>query len=88
MNSLTFWWEAAQGSFDAYELVFDRKGGDFSAPAAAFRTEDNRTTELTLSYQEAKSVYDATQQDGTASLVWSVKTSPETKAPQARPGAR
>ena len=74
LNSLTFWWEAAQGSFDAYELVFDRKGGDFSAPAAAFRTEDNRTTELTLSYQELKSVYDATQQDGTASLVWSVKT--------------
>lgn len=74
LNSLTFWWEAAQGSFDAYELVFDRKGGDFSAPAAAFRTEDNRTTELTLSYQELKSVYDATQQDGTSSLVWSVKT--------------
>lgn len=74
LNSLTFWWEAAQGSFDAYELVFDRKGGDFSDPAAAFRTENNRTTELTLSYQELKSVYDATQQDGTASLVWSVKT--------------
>ena len=74
LNSLTFWWEAAQGSFDAYELVFDRKGGDFSDPAAAFRTDDNRTTELTLSYQELKTVYDATQQDGTASLVWSVKT--------------
>ena len=74
LNSLTFWWEAAQGSFDAYELVFDRKGGDFSDPAAAFRTDDNRTTELTLSYQELKNVYDATQQNGTASLVWSVKT--------------
>lgn len=74
LNSLTFWWEAAQGAFDAYELVFDRKGGDFSDPAAAFRTDDNRTTELTLSYQELKTVYDATQQDGTASLVWSVKT--------------
>lgn len=74
LNSLTFWWEAAQGSFDAYALVFDRKGGDFSDPAAAFRTDDNRTTELTLSYQELKTVYDATQQDGTASLVWSVKT--------------
>lgn len=74
LNSLTFWWEAAQGSFDAYKLVFDRKGGDFSDPAAAFRTDDNRTTELTLSYQELKTVYDATQQDGTASLVWSVKT--------------
>ena len=74
LNSLTFWWEAAQGSFDAYELVFDRKGGDFSDPAAAFRTDDNRTTELTLSYQELKDVYDATQQEGTASLVWSVKT--------------
>lgn len=74
LNSLTFWWEAAQGSFDAYELIFDRKGGDFSDPAATFRTENNRTTELTLSYQELKSVYDATQQDGTASLVWSVKT--------------
>lgn len=74
LNSLTFWWEAAQGSFDAYELVFERRGGDFSDPAAIFRTENNRTTELTLSYQELKSVYNATQQDGTASLVWSVKT--------------
>lgn len=74
LNSLTFWWEAAQGSFDAYEVVFDRKGGDFSDPAAAFRTDDNRTTELTLSYQELKNVYEATQQNGTSALVWSVKT--------------
>ena len=74
LNNLTFWWEAAQGGFDAYELVFDTPEGDFSNPATAFRTPDNRTTKLTLSYQELKTVYETTQTDGIASLVWSVRT--------------
>ena len=70
LSNLTFWWERTTGKPDGYELVFDLEGGDFTAPAASFQAGGK--TELTLSYQEVKTLYQATQKDGTASLIWTV----------------
>ena len=70
LSNLTFWWERTTGKPDGYELVFDLEGGDFTAPAASFPAGGK--TELTLSYQEVKTLYQATQKDGTASLIWTV----------------
>lgn len=75
LRNLTFWWEAAPGDrFDNYEVLFDHPEGDFSDPVAAFATEDNRTRQLTISYDEVRALYEATQQEGAASLIWSVGT--------------
>ena len=70
LSNLTFWWERTTGKPDGYELIFDLEGGDFTAPAASFPAGDK--TELTLSYQDVKTLYQATQKDGTASLIWTV----------------
>lgn len=70
LSNLTFWWERTTGKPDGYELVFDLEGGDFTAPAASFPAGGK--TELTLSYQDVKTLYQATQKDGTASLIWTV----------------
>ncbi|WP_288330902.1 family 43 glycosylhydrolase [uncultured Alistipes sp.] len=70
LSNLTFWWERTTGKPDGYELVFDLEGDDFTAPAASFPAGGK--TELTLSYQEVKTLYQATQKDGTASLIWTV----------------
>nr|WP_195459134.1 family 43 glycosylhydrolase [Alistipes sp. D31t1_170403_E11] len=70
LSNLTFWWERTTGKPDGYELVFDLEGGDFTAPAASFQAGGK--TELTLSYQDVKTLYQATQKDGTASLIWTV----------------
>lgn len=70
LSNLTFWWERTTGKPDGYELVFDLEGGDFTAPAASFPAGGK--TELTLSYQDMKTLYQATQKDGTASLIWTV----------------
>lgn len=70
LSNLTFWWEHTTGKPDGYELVFDLEGGDFTAPAASFPAGGK--TELTLSYQDVKTLYQATQKDGTASLIWTV----------------
>lgn len=72
LSNLTFWWERTTGKPDGYELVFDLEGGDFTAPAASFPAGGK--TELTLSYQDVKTLYQATQKDGTASLIWTVNT--------------
>lgn len=74
LNNLTFWWEAARGEFDSYEVVFDRAEGDFTNPVATFPTQGKSSTQLSLSYQDLKTVYEATQTNGEASLVWSVRT--------------
>lgn len=70
LSNLTFWWERTTGKPDGYELIFDLEGGDFTAPAASFPAGGK--TELTLSYQDVKTLYQATQKDGTASLIWTV----------------
>lgn len=70
LSNLTFWWERTTGKPDGYELIFDLEGGDFTAPAASFQAGGK--TELTLSYQDVKTLYQATQKDGTASLIWTV----------------
>ena len=70
LSNLTFWWERTTGKPDGYELIFDLEGGDFTAPAASFPAGGK--TELTLSYQDLKTLYQATQKDGTASLIWTV----------------
>lgn len=70
LSNLTFWWEHTTGKPDGYELIFDLEGGDFTAPAASFPAGGK--TELTLSYQDVKTLYQATQKDGTASLIWTV----------------
>lgn len=72
LSNLTFWWERTTGKPDGYELIFDLEGGDFTAPAASFPAGGK--TELTLSYQDVKTLYQATQKDGTASLIWTVNT--------------
>ena len=70
LSGLTVWWEAASGKPEGYELVFDLEGGDFTSPAATFPAAGK--TELTLSYQQLKTLYEATRKDGTATLAWTV----------------
>lgn len=64
----------------SYTLLFDRKGGDFSAPLASFDLAGK--TEFDLSKEEVRKLFDAHAESGseTLPLVWTVQCNVEDNA--------
>lgn len=82
-GDLRFSWSAAKGSglrTPSYTLVFDRKGGDFSAPVASF--DAGEKTEISLSKAELSELFEAGAEAGvkTLPLVWTVQSRVEENA--------
>ena len=77
---VVFFWsggEAADGGIILYEVLFDREGGDFSAPLASFQSDRGSQTRLTLTHSQLNTIARAggLARNQTGSFIWTVKAS-------------
>lgn len=77
---VVFFWsgaKAADGGIILYEVLFDRLGGDFSAPLASFQSDRGSQTRLTLTQAQLNAI---AREGGlgrgeTGTFIWTVKAS-------------
>ena len=77
---VVFFWsggQAADGGLILYEVLFDKEGGDFSAPLATFQSDRGSQTRLTLNHSQLNAIAreGGLARNQTGKFIWTVKAS-------------